>query len=201
MKAIKLHMNGIILSLFEIAVGVLLLINPIGFTTGIIMAAGAVLSVVGIISGIKYFRAEITEAVAGQYLTKGLVALLAGIFCLTRAQWFIEIFPALTIVYGIAVLVAGLGKVQLTVDMLRRRNNKWFLALISTAISLACAAIILKNPFASTTVLWMFIGITLIGQAILDIATLIVSSITKKGDDTADGEEKTEQTEAAEAAE
>ena len=176
MKAIKKNMNEIILCLFEIIVGVLLLISPIGFATGIIMAAGAVLAVVGMINGVKYFRTEAAEAAAGQYLMTGLMALIAGIFCLVKAQWFIVTFPALNIIYGITVLIAGLGKVQLTVDMLRRKSNKWFLSLISAAISISCAAIILKNPFGSTEILWMFTGITLIAQALLDIVTLIVSS-------------------------
>lgn len=195
MKAIKKNMNEIILCLFEIIVGVLLLISPIGFTTGIIMAAGAVLAVVGVINGVKYFRASAEEAAAGQYLMTGLMALLAGIFCLTKAQWFIVTFPALTIIYGITVLVAGLGKVQLTVDMLRRHSNKWFLSLISASISIACAAIILKNPFGSTEILWMFTGITLIVQALLDITTLIVSSRTAKAA-ADDAEEPTEEAQA-----
>ena len=58
--------------------------------------------------------------------------------------------------------------------MVRAKEKKWFLPIISAILSIACAAVILANPFASTTVLWMFTGITLIAEAILDIVTLIV---------------------------
>lgn len=181
MKAIQKNNSEIIFCLFEIIVGILLLINPIGFATGIIMAAGVVFTAIGVLNGVKYFRVDKEEAAAGQYLMTGLMALVAGLFCLIKAEWFVDTFPALTIIYGITVLVAGLGKIQLTVDMIRRKNNKWFLSLISAAISIVCAVIILKNPFGdAANILWMFTGITLIVQALLDIVTLILSGKAAK---------------------
>ncbi len=179
MKALKKNLNGILLCLFEILIGVLLLINPIGFTTGIIKTTGIVLMIVGLISVIKYFRSDAYEAATGQYLMKGLIDMVAGAFCIFNSDWFVVTFPALTLIYGIVVLVIGLGKVQVTLDMIRAKNKKWFLAVISALISIACAVVILKNPFTSTAVLWMFTGITLIVEAVFDIITLIVSGSRK----------------------
>lgn len=180
MKSLKNNMNGIILCLFEIVVGILLLINPISFTTGIITVAGIVLLIIGLVSVIKYFRSEVNEASVGQFMMKGLVALLAGAFCVFRSQWFIVTFPALTIIYGIAVLITGFAKIQLTFDLIRRKSKKWFLAIISALLSVACAVVILNNPFTSTAVLWMFTGVALIVESIVDIITLIVSSSKKE---------------------
>lgn len=190
MKAIKNNMSGIILCLFEIIVGILLLVNPIGFTIGIITSAGIVLVVLGIGTVIKYFRTEAKEAASGQYLVKGLTALLAGAFCIFQSQWFIVTFPALTIIYGVVVFLTGLGKVQLTADMLRRKSKKWFLAIISAVISIACAAVILNNPFTSTAVLWMFTGITLIVESVIDLVTLIISGKEQGAGKTDPGEDE-----------
>lgn len=175
MKSKKNNYNGIILSLFEIIIGILLLIDPIGFTTGIITAAGIALLVIGVICSIKYFRTEAAEAATGQYLLKGLAALLAGAFCVLKADWLIVTFPALTILYGIVVLVTGLSKIQQTVDMLRRKSKKWLWALGSAVVATVCGLIILSSPFSSTAVLWMFTGITLIVEAALDIVTWFFS--------------------------
>lgn len=180
MKKTKGNLNSIILCLFEIVVGILLLINPVGFTAGIITAAGIALMVIGLISVIKYFKADAAEAATGQYLLKGLTMLLLGAFCTFKTQWFIASFPALTILYGAVVLVTGLGKVQLTVDMIRAKSKKWFLAVISAVISIACGIVILNNPFTSTTVVWMFIAITLIVEAAVDLVTIIIRGIEKK---------------------
>lgn len=175
MKNSETQASGILFCLFEIVIGVLLLISPVGFTTGIICALGIALMIVGAVSVIRYIRADPKEAEKGQYLTKGLLILLAGGFCAFRSQWFIITFPALSILYGVGVLVAGLVKVQFAFDRIRQRNKKWFLALISAAISIICAVVILNNPFASATVLWMFTGISLIVEAAFDGVTLILS--------------------------
>ncbi|MGN0665593.1 MAG: HdeD family acid-resistance protein [Huintestinicola sp.] len=175
MNNIKNNINGIIFCIFEIIVGILLLINPIAFNTGIITIAGVVMLIAGLISVIKYFRTEADEAAVGQYLTKGLVALLVGVFCCFKSHWLIVTFPAVTIIYGLVVLVSGLGKIQLTCDLIRVKNKKWFLGAISALLSIICAVVILSNPFTSTTVLWMFTGIIMIVESIIDIITLIVS--------------------------
>ena len=78
MKAIKEKANGIVFGVFEVIVGLLLLINPAGFTSAIIMVAGVALMVGGLIEIIKYFRTDPIEAAQGQMLVKGLVAVLAA---------------------------------------------------------------------------------------------------------------------------
>lgn len=175
MKKLKNNMNGIILCLFEIVIGVLLLIDPVGFTTVILTGAGIVLMVIGVVSIVRYFLLNARDAAIGQYLCKGLIALLAGAFCAFRSEWFIITFPAITLIYGAFVLVTGLGKVQLAIDMARGKNKKWFLALISAAISIICGVVILRSPFSSTAVLWTFTGVSLIVESVFDLVTLIVS--------------------------
>lgn len=175
MKALKENFNGIVICLFELVIGILLLINPVGFTSGIIMTAGGILCLIGLINCVKYFRAEVKEASKGQFLTKGLVALIAGAFCILNTDWFIVTFSALTVIYGVVVLLASVEKIQLCVDMLRQKRKRWYLAAISAVISLACAVIILKNPFSSTAVIWIVAGISLILEAVFDVYTLMAN--------------------------
>ena len=173
----KKNANSILLCLFEALVGILLLLNPTAFTSGIIIAVGIVLVILGVISVVNYFRTDAVQAAAGQILVKGLTMLLAGAFCAFRSQWFLVTFPAITMLYGVVILLTGLGKVQLCVDMLRLKRSRWYLAAISAVISVACAVVILRNPFTSTVVFWMFIGISLIVEAVLDAITPLVSKV------------------------
>ena len=46
------HINSIALCLIELIVGILLLINPASFTSGIILIAGIVIMVLGLVEGI-----------------------------------------------------------------------------------------------------------------------------------------------------
>ncbi len=65
-EIVEKNVDGIVLCLFELVVGVLPLINPISFTIGIIMVAGVVLILLGLINVSRYFRISIDKAVLGQ---------------------------------------------------------------------------------------------------------------------------------------
>lgn len=180
MKAIKQFIGGILLCLVEVVVGILLLINPIRFTTGIIMACGSVLVLWGLWETVRYFRTAPAAAAAGQGLMKGLILLVFGGFCVLKSEWFLAAFPLMTFVYGIFILLSGFGKVQWAVDMLRAKNSKWFWAAISAALSIICSVVILSSPFSSTAVLWIFTGVSLICDAFLDIVTFFISGVKSK---------------------
>ncbi len=175
MKTLKENTGGIVMCLFEILVGILLLINPVSFTSGIIIGLGVILLALGAMGVIAYFRLEPIEAARRQTLTKGLVIITAGLFCIFQTHWFIVTFPLLTILYGVIILLTGIAKIQWAVDMLRMKKPNWFLAAIASALSILLAIIILLNPFSSTIFLWRFVAITLILGAILDILALIFS--------------------------
>lgn len=173
MNPIKRSLSGIAMSLVEFIIGILLLLNPVGFTSGIIATFGVVLMIMGISSIIKYFRTEPEEAAANQSLAKGLIQLLAGVFCTFNFRWFIVTFPVLTLLYGVVILITGLTKLQWMVDIIRMKRRRWFLATISAAVSILCGIVIITSPFSTTAVLWMFIGISLIVEAVFDILAAI----------------------------
>jgi len=174
MKTLRQNVNAIILCIIEAVAGVLLLIHPVGFTTTVIIVAGVALMLDGVLNVINYFRTSPAEAAAGQILTRGLIYILAGAFCTFYSEWFLVTFPVVTVLYGVAVLVGGMGKVQLAMDMHRMGNSKWWWGLIGAAISIVCAIVIINNPFSSTVAVWMFTGISLIAEAIVDVITLIM---------------------------
>jgi uncharacterized membrane protein HdeD (DUF308 family) len=64
--------------------------------------------------------------------------------------------------------------------MIRIKQKFWFIALISAVVTLAISVIVILNPFTSTVVLWRFIGITLILQAVIDLITFFFSKKAKK---------------------
>lgn len=173
MRFFKHHFGGIAGCLLEALVGILLLMNPIGFTSGIIIGAGFVMMLVGLASVINYFRTDPYEASRSQTLVKGLVALLAGAFCAFQSGWFIVTFPVITLIYGVVILLTGLAKIQWMVDAIRMKKDKWFFPGISALLSIVCGVVIIGSPFSSTAVLWMFTGISLLVEAIIDVIALL----------------------------
>lgn len=177
MKKKPSWLGEVLVCVFEILVGILLLVNPIGFTSGIIIAAGLALGLMGLSSIIAYFRTEAEIAAQGQMLLKGMILLLAGVFCGFNSHWFVATFPILTLIYGIICLLLGLSKVENAADAIRLKNPRWYIAAINAVISLICAVVILNDPFTTTALLCSFTGIALIVEAVLDATTAIVLRI------------------------
>ena len=76
--------------------------------------------------------------------------------------------------YGILTLVGGISKFQWTVDMYRQKQKCWYIEILSAVLTLLFAILILSNPFASTAILWTFIGISLIDEAVIDILAFVM---------------------------
>lgn len=170
----KEKMSMIFLSAAEILVGILLLVNPVGLTTWIVRIFGIVLVALGVVDVIQYFRTPALEAAMKKSLAAGILLVLFGLWCVVKNEWFISLFPLLTTLYGIAVLVSGVTKIQWTADMLRMKREHWGWMAISAAVTVVCAAIILAHPFSTTAALWIFIGITMIAEAVIDMITVFV---------------------------
>ena len=175
MGFVKENGNAIVASLVELLIGILLFVNPVGFTSGILMAAGVALLICGAVCLVRYFSTEPVQAALEQNFSKGLVMILLGGFLALRTQQTIDLFPLLTHLYGIAILLIGIVKLQQGVDLMLMKARYWFLAGINALLAIVFAAAILSNPFASTIILWRAAAVSLIVEAVLDAAVLIMT--------------------------
>lgn len=164
--------GSILTCIIEIVVGVLLLINPVGFTSGIIIGAGVLMCLGGLFSVVRYFMVKPEIAAQKQLLFKGLIALMGGAVCITKYDWFLSAFPFLTVLYAIAMLVLAAGKLQKMADLRRVNVPQWYMPGISALLAALLAAIILLNPFGAVTTVWTFVAMSLIAEAIVEIITI-----------------------------
>ena len=163
----------IILTLIELLLGIILLVRPVGFTKTVIVILGLILTLQGILRVLAYCRTEILITSTEQTLAQGLIYACAGLFCMLRSDWIMAAFPVLTVFYGVLILLSGFFKIQWAVDMYRIHIRYWYVALISAVLSLTLAILIILNPFASINALWLFMGVSLIVEAIVDICAYI----------------------------
>lgn len=170
------------LCIVELIAGILLLLDPVQFTSTVIIGTGVILIILGLIEVVNYFRTEAEAAALGRLLTKGLAFVLAGVFCAVRWEWFLATFPVLTMVYGVIILLTGISKIQLAVDMVRLKNGRWRWAAVNSALTLTCAVVVLCNPFASTEILWAFTGAALVGVGIFDLVVVIFRGKENRGE-------------------
>ena len=170
MGFIRQNGSAIVAGLVELLVGILLLVKPEDFTAGILMAVGIVLLVGGGICLIRYFNTEPVQAALEQNFSKGLVLILLGGFLALRTKQIIELFLVAHL-YGVAILILGVVKLQQSVDLLRLKARYWFLAGVNALLAIGFAAVILSNP----AILWLLAAISLIVEAVLDVVVLIMT--------------------------
>ena len=172
----KIKKNPIvwILCIVELVIGILLLINVENFMKFVLIVAGAAMVVFGLIWVIRYFRQDATQAVLGYELTKGLVSIGIGLFCVFNTERFMKTFALFAVLFGVMVLLAGFIKIQTTIDMLRLKQRGWWLTGIGAVLTIIAAVIILANPFKTMHFLGIFIGITLIVEAVLDGVAMVM---------------------------
>ena len=168
----------------ELVIGFLLIISPDAFTRGIIIAFGALLMLFGVASIIQYFRTEPQLAAQQKKLAQGVGSLVLGLVLAIRSQWFVEFFPMLTSLYGIALLAVAIVKLQRIVDFLRLKQRGWYLEGIGTLLLTASGILLLMNPFKTVKYVWTLIAVALFIDAALTLATIIVSSRGKDDDGT-----------------
>ena len=175
-KFLTSKIGNILLCIAEIIVGVLLLVNPDAVTSAFIIGAGAVMILTGIVFCTLYFVGEAEKMVIKQLLFKGLLLIILGVLCVTQYGVLLAALPFVTWVYAIAMLILAAYKVQCTVDILRLSGIMHILRgfLLSCALAVVLALFILLNPNTAMNIVWGFMGVSIILEAGLEIATIIL---------------------------
>ena len=79
----------------------------------------------------------------------------------------------LPILFGMVMLVGGVIKIQSTLGFRRMNAGRWYLELISAAISVVLGFLILANPFSTALLLMRVIGVSLIIEGVMDLISRV----------------------------
>lgn len=173
MNTIKNNIPIILMLLFEIAVGVFLLINPETFTTIVVICFGIFLTVVGLIYLIRYFSARKKQEESTFTLIWSIILLAIGIFTISAHGLIMSFFAFIAILYGVILLISGFIKIMGYFNSRKANQPVSAFSIISAIISVILGGVILVNPFETTHFLFMFAGIAILVSALFDVITLI----------------------------
>ena len=162
------------MSICELVIGILIFVDFAKFTSSIILVLGIILCVLALRCLFLYFRADAKTAVLGNQFLFGTLLLTAGVYCAVWSDNFTQTVPVLSI-YGMGILLTGMIKLQETMNKLRLKYERWYISGISALLALVFSGIILWNPFSDESALWIFIGITLVVEALLDLCSVLFS--------------------------
>lgn len=151
--------------------GILMLLWPtflLRFTNYIL---ATVLCAVAVSLIVHYFRVTVTLGAPGFSLALGLLLLLIGVVLFVKPNLLQNLLP---FIWGLALVIGGFGKVQMSADLKRVGDSKWWTIMLGAVISLVLGVLCILQPGTIATMLTMFIGISLLAEAALDLIAMLI---------------------------
>ena len=162
----------IVLSAVLFLMGLFLLIFP--KTVGSVFAdvLGIAMILFGIIKVIGYFSKDLFRLAFQYDLAFGVLITLLGIATMARPDGLLEF---LCMVIGILILADGLFKIQMSMDARQFGIHKWWLILSFAVIAGTIGAFLLFNPSEGSLVIMRLIGVALMSEGIMNLATVLTT--------------------------
>ena len=167
----------LLVSVFFIALGVLLIARPDTSMTYFCRFLGGVAVLFGLARIIGYFVREL-EGVGLRYdFATGAFAIVAGVFLLWRAP---EVAGVMDVVIGLFILVDCVFKLQVAMDSRRMGARSWWITLLFTCVSLVLGLLLIFDTFKGQRVLSTMMGVALVADGLQNLCTVIYATIFVK---------------------
>ena len=167
----------LLVSVFFIALGVLLIARPDTSMIWFCRFLGGVAVLFGLARIIGYFVRELDGVGLRYDFATGAFAIVAGAFLLWRAP---EVGEVMDIVIGLFILVDCVFKLQVAMDSKRMGARSWWITLLFTCVSLVLGLLLIFDTFKGQHVLSIMMGIALVADGLQNLCTVIYATIFVK---------------------
>ena len=175
MNTFKRLLPTVLMILFELAIGVMLLINGEKLTWLVFLIFGVFLLVIGLIGLIRALLGSRNGgAIQTMPLVLSVLMIAVGAFFAAATGHVAEVVSAVTLIYGVILMISGVIKLA---DSLAFRNETGYyngFVIFSAILSIVLGIVIAFNPFGAAAVIWTILGIAIIVSAAMDTVTLII---------------------------
>ena len=158
------------MALVYILLGGILLFYPSMSASLFCWGIGGMLLVYGVIHLFRYWQAKKQADAADGEMVIALLLAILGLLCISVPRFFLSILPFML---GLLLLLLGIFRVPLMLDVFQRKTpQRWFF-LGGTLIPLILGIVLLFNPFKLVTGLISFFGVCLIISGVLDLSGVL----------------------------
>lgn len=173
-----LQKDFIYTALALIAVGVMFVVLPKSSAALICYITAGLMCIWGIIKLMMYLRSNVGQAFGSFGLVTSVSLIIGGIAIFINPEFFAGVIAT---IFGCAMIVDGVLKVQYGIDLSRIGGKYWWVVLIVAAVFIAAGLIVVFNPFFGAVAVMTFLGVMLIIDGISDLITAFyVSRVLKK---------------------
>lgn len=178
----RIKWTYVIISVFFLALGILMLVRPDASFTVICRGLGILTAIFGALRVLQYFI-RTPQGVGQRYdLAGGLFCLLIAALLILRAR---EVAAILSVIVGIFILIDSVFRLQVALDAHRTGVTAWGMMMILACISLLLGVLLVFDTFRGQAVISIIMGCALIYDALADLFTVFYVSRVVRGVKTA----------------
>lgn len=166
-----------IMSVLLFAVGLCLIIWPSFITKVICYIIGSIALIAGIIELVIFFVRDISVKTVSYSLIIGFLSSIFGLILLLKPDNSAVFFSML---FGVFIIIDSVLKLQTSFELRNLGVLRWWVNLILALASAVLGVLLVINPFATTNILFIFMGISLVVDAIENMWTVIFITIASK---------------------
>ena len=160
----------IVLSVLICILGVTLMIVP-DFSVRLLCWIGGILIIAfGCIRIVGYFSKDLYRLAFQYDLAFGILMIVMGLILILRTDAMVHI---LCVLLGLATLADALLKVQISIDSKRFGISRWWVILTAALFTGVVGALLLFRPNAGAEVIMMLLGLSFLGEGILNLVTVL----------------------------
>ena len=177
MEKFKRLLPTILMIVFELTIGILLLIDGEKFTQVILIIFGVFLLICGLITLIRSLLAGRNGgSIPMLQLVLSIILIAVGAFFAAASGSVMSVMSAVTLVIGIIIAFNGMLKLAEYVSIRKSGGVSWF-AVVGAILTIILGIVIAFNPFGTTALMWTILGVMLIVSVIFDIISLILFGV------------------------
>ena len=162
----KYEKQSILISVLLIIISIFLIAKPETVLSTVVTIFGVIFIVEGFINIISYIVEDSEIRAFSNELILGILLAISGVIILCNKGIFISMIP---IMAGIWIIMKGIMKFQLAINLKSALSDKWGWILVSAIIMFLFGVIIVANPFTALFTMTRFIGIMLLITEIFDL--------------------------------
>ncbi len=167
----------VIMSVLLFAVGMCLIIWPALITKVICYVIGSIALIAGIIELVIFFARDISVRTVSYSLIIGFLLSIFGLILLLKPDNSAVFFSML---FGVFIIIDSVLKLQTSFELRNLGVLRWWVNLLLALASAVLGVLLVINPFATTNILFVFMGISLVVDALENIWTVILISLAAK---------------------
>lgn len=167
----NLDIAGAAIAAVMLVIGILFIIFPQGLLKIVCYVSGAIVVIGGLTRFILGFKAE-TEVHAYDIITD-IFIVAAGVLLIISPDFIAEL---VTVLLGLLLLVDSVLKL-IDSRQAYKSGGEWIPGVVIGAVCAVLGIVIIFNPFATTRLLMVFVGISMVLDAVCSLAVYIYFAV------------------------